>query len=93
MPDESGCRLWTGAINGKRGYGILTVAGKPKTAHRAIYEATHGPIAAGMVVMHSCDVPRCVEITHLTVGTLSDNARDMARKGRGKNHLGPYGKR
>lgn len=38
-------------------------------------------VPEGLVVMHSCDNKRCVNPTHLSVGTLSDNTKDATRKG------------
>lgn len=37
-----------------------------------------------LVVMHRCDDGRCVEMSHLTFGTPSDNGRDAVLKGRTK---------
>lgn len=39
----------------------------------------------GLVVMHSCDTPACIEPKHLKLGTVADNNRDMAQKGRCRN--------
>lgn len=46
------------------------------------WELTHGPIPAGMQVLHHCDVKLCVRPTHLFLGTQRDNMDDMAAKGR-----------
>jgi hypothetical protein len=52
-------------------------------AHRAMYEFKTGPIPVGKVVMHTCDVPLCVNPAHLRLGTQADNLIDMRAKGRG----------
>lgn len=53
--------------------------------HRVAYEQAHGQIPPGMVVMHSCDNPPCVNPDHLIIGTQSENVRDMYHKGRDAN--------
>lgn len=58
------------------------------TAHRARWIAENGPTE--LVVMHICDTPFCIELAHLTVGTNSENMKDMVRKGRGRNQHGAY---
>ena len=75
------CLLFTGCIN-KNGYGSFRFNGKTANVHKVSYILHHGDIPDGLVVMHSCDNRNCVEPTHLTLGTQSDNLRDMARKGR-----------
>ena len=76
------CWLWIGTKNGY-GYGIILMPGEKSTrAHRYSYELHKGEIPEGMVVMHSCDTPACVNPTHLSLGTRTDNNRDAVKKSR-----------
>lgn len=61
-------------------YGEVRFAGHRIPANRASYIVHHGPIPAGLVVRHKCDVSRCVEPAHLEVGTTSQNERDKRRQ-------------
>lgn len=81
--DRSGaCWLWTGGRRGD-GYGAFTAPGRNSYgAHRFSYELHHGSIPDGMCVMHTCDMPICVNPAHLRLGTNKENAADSARKAR-----------
>ena len=76
----TGCWEWTGSRH-PRGHGQFGF-GRSVKAHRFIYEAQVGPIPAGMVIMHTCDNPPCVNPAHLRAGTQADNVTDMVTKGR-----------
>lgn len=87
LKNEGDCILYFGARDGC-GYGRhQTTMNKKRTtfaAHRLSYQIFVGVIPDGMLVLHSCDKPPCVNPNHLFVGTNKDNARDKMRKGRGK---------
>ena len=79
------CWLWKGSL-GRHGYGSLGVKvdGRwiAERAHRLSYRLFRGDIPTGMMVCHTCDVPRCVNPDHLFVGDSFDNIRDCVRKRR-----------
>lgn len=78
---ENGCLEWQGNMN-KHGYGALTWGGRPAPVYRHAYEAVHGPIPKGLFVRHSCDNRKCIEISHLLIGTHQQNMNDMTSRGR-----------
>lgn len=84
----SGCREWIKTRNNK-GYGLISFTATWQGVRsvipvsRAIYQAFYNVILErNQYVCHTCDNPSCVEITHLFVGSPSDNQQDMLRKGR-----------
>lgn len=80
--DKSGdCWEWTGTRN-NNGYGVIRIQRKMIGAHRVAYELAFGAFDKALFVCHRCDNPTCVRPDHLFLGTLSDNAADMCRKGR-----------
>lgn len=75
---ESGCWLWVkyGVL-----YGYMYFRGVQTGAHRVSWVLHNGEIPPGLVVRHKCDTPRCVNPSHLELGTVKDNAEDMVKRG------------
>lgn len=86
---DSGCRVWNGSTDGKLGYGKLYWQGRDQYAHRLAWEHQNNrTIPAGLVVMHSCDNPSCINPHHLAVGTQKQNVDDQFRRGRARRCRG-----
>ena len=77
------CWEWQGVMH-RTGYGCFRQHGKFQYAHRASYEAFHGPIG-DLLICHRCDNPKCIHPDHLFLGTHEENMADMKAKGRGRN--------
>ena len=80
------CWLWIGTTMSKKSgsYGQIYYNGAMRLAHRISWLIHFNRIPDDMCVLHKCDNPICVNPLHLFLGTLYDNNRDMAIKGRAK---------
>ena len=91
--DDNGCHLWTGTVQDPGGYGLIKVQRVQMSVHRIVWRLANGPIAQGIYICHSCDVPRCCNIEHLFSGTPSENMKDMQEKGRSRYNMRDTGRR
>jgi hypothetical protein len=69
----SGCTVWLGATS--NGYGITSIDGANRLAHRVSYELAKGPIPAGLEIDHKCKVRCCINPDHLEPVTGWENNR------------------
>jgi hypothetical protein len=87
------CWLWLGTMH-HTGYGVMqiTIGGNRMQyrAHQLAHIVGGGTLPTdGRLLMHSCDVKRCVNPKHIAPGTVLQNNRDaVARLGadQGMNH-------
>ena len=78
---DGDCWLWRGGVS-TSGYGHFGVGYRQYSAHRFSFYLSHQDLPVEMCVCHRCDVKICVNPHHLFLGSLADNNRDMAIKGR-----------
>ena len=65
----------------KDGYGRVKHNKRLWSAHRLVYTLCYGEIPDGLMVLHSCNNPSCVNPEHLRVGTHKENMADMVEAG------------
>jgi hypothetical protein len=80
---NSGCWLWLGADDGRKGYGRVNPSKYgQRQAHRVMYEMYKGPIPSGLIIDHKCKTPSCVNPDHMEpVTNLENMKRGRYREG------------
>ena len=81
-PDESGCILWSGQINGW-GYGSVRYKGKTTVIHRAAWLHSGRDIPPGADLDHTCRNRACLNLDHLRVATRSENNQNRSTRSPG----------
>lgn len=81
---NTGCYLWPLGTT-TDGYGVFQLRGRKMYAHRWSYLVAFGHLPEGVLVLHKCDTPACVNPDHLFLGSQKDNMDDASNKGRIRN--------
>lgn len=81
--NKNDCWICTSHKKDKDGYPV----GYRRKIHRHVYEQCFREIPIGMVVMHKCDNPSCINPEHLKLGTYKENTQDMYQK---KRNVSPW---
>lgn len=81
------CWIWRGGKR-VREYGSFDLDGKTQLAHRVSYQLFIGEIPTGMLILHKCDVPSCVNPNHLYIGNQLDNMNDATKRKRFPPRIG-----
>jgi hypothetical protein len=75
------CHVWTGSADPKWGYGRFGIGGRPKLATHVAWFLKFGSWPKDCL-LHRCDNPPCVRVSHLFEGSRADNTADAISKGR-----------
>lgn len=81
MPHLGQCWEWTGGLP-RNGRPQWIFNGRIQAVSRVSWQIINAPITDGLLVLHKCDNPKCVNPLHLFLGTHQDNMDDMKAKGR-----------
>jgi hypothetical protein len=78
------CWKWTGSILGKYGVFYKTIGYRTHLAHRISFYLHNGipENTTKIFVLHSCDMPLCVNPSHLREGTHLENMQDAINRKR-----------
>ena len=80
LDSETGCHNWKWG-NRERRPSISSEDGKEILAYRFAWETAFGLIPEESQINHNCNNPRCINLTHLYIGTQFHNMQDTVNVG------------
>lgn len=92
--DDNGCHICTShclsghSSKSPAGYPTIQIRKRKWRMNRYIYFSIYGEIPEGLVVRHTCDNSKCINPNHLILGTIGDNNKDKAERGRNRDQRG-----
>jgi hypothetical protein len=80
---QAECRLWTGCCNKLSNLPQISDGAKKRgrSARRLVYELAIGPVPAGCEVILECNVPQCLEPTHMRAMTKRERMQRLGLAG------------
>lgn len=86
----NGCWLWIRGLT-TMGYGICSIEGKARRAHRVSYEMVYGvTLTPDQFLHHVCGVKSCVNPMHLEITNQVDHVDSATHGNKNKTHC-PHG--
>lgn len=79
---QGDCIVYIRGTVQRSGHRNIGFRGRRVGVHRVAWILANGEVPNGIDVLHRCDVPSCVNVDHLFLGTHADNNADRDRKGR-----------
>jgi hypothetical protein len=81
--NADGCWIWNDCTS-RAGYGVINIKKKVYYVHRLMAAIYYVEFEDVDHVMHDCDVRRCCNPDHLTLGNILLNNQDMFKKRRAR---------